>query len=76
MADPRATADFPSKRIRFRGVPLPVMGGCGALGRPARHAYAGWTIRLSAIAFCHNPNTYDALFKETVTGFAREGVWA
>ena len=42
----------------------------------SRHSYARWAIRLSAIAFCHNPDTSDALFKATITDFAREGVRA
>jgi hypothetical protein len=74
MADPRATTDSPRNEPgppRLRTPVLPV----GQIA-PARHACARLAIRVSAIAFCHNPDTSDALFKASVTDFAREGVWA
>jgi hypothetical protein len=74
MADPRATPDFPRNEHSpgVLGLSIPV----AAAQSPTRHACARSAIRVSAIVFCHNPDTSNALFKEGITDFGREGVWA
>jgi hypothetical protein len=72
MADPRATPDS-LETTRSPGVLGHWSPVDAAQSRQPRHACTQGAIRVSAIAFRHNPDTSDALFKASV--LAREGVW-